>query len=101
MCLCQWHIDGTTCEVDYEECGPGACYNGTCQDEMNAYTCVCPNDTCNTLCQDTGDTCRMMTTNTCKYMVDLCMITYKLLSLADKKYTKLYMFLTTTIVLSI
>lgn len=51
-CLCQPGFTGRLCSEDVNDCENHACeHGGTCEDGVNAYSCVCPEDYRGPLCQ--------------------------------------------------
>lgn len=41
-CKCMSGFEGDRCEINVDDCIPHACLNnGTCQDEIDAYSCLC------------------------------------------------------------
>ena len=57
-CLCEAGFSGQLCDVDINECEPSPCLNnGTCQDQVNNYTCTCIDGWVGRNCSDCGLTC--------------------------------------------
>lgn len=51
-CLCRPGFTGRLCSEDVDDCENHACeHGGTCEDGVNSYTCVCPEDYRGPLCQ--------------------------------------------------
>ncbi|XP_076046639.1 cell polarity complex component crumbs isoform X2 [Oratosquilla oratoria] len=40
-CQCVPGYTGINCEINIDECAPGPCVHGTCEDGINAYSCSC------------------------------------------------------------
>ncbi|KAI6653592.1 Neurogenic locus notch-like protein 1 [Oopsacas minuta] len=58
VCLCDPGYTGNMCEIDINECEQFPCMNnGTCQDQVNDYNCICVNEWMGKNCSDCGLTC--------------------------------------------
>lgn len=63
-CICAPGFTGSLCDVNIDECLSNPCNLGTCLDDVNGYTCLCPADSrpfdpsCNLLPPCTSNPCQ-------------------------------------------
>ena len=52
VCNCAPGFSGPTCQTNVNDCDPNPCENGgTCQDEINSFTCLCATNSIGRTCQ--------------------------------------------------